>query len=83
MKAYCYILYSKKLDRFYTGACQENLEKRIIQHNNHTYGTHRFTATSDDWELFLAIQVNDYAQRKGIDISEVEKWLKPNLGYQE
>jgi len=26
-------------------------------------------------------QVNDYAHRKGIHVSEVEKWLKPILGY--
>ena len=26
-------------------------------------------------------QVADYAQRKGIDRSEVERWLSPNLGY--
>jgi len=26
-------------------------------------------------------QVTDYARRKGMDVSEVEKWLKPNLGY--
>ena len=26
-------------------------------------------------------QVTDYARRKGINVSEVEKWLKPNLAY--
>ena len=26
-------------------------------------------------------QVEDYAQRKGMSISEVERWLAPNLGY--
>jgi 5-methyltetrahydrofolate--homocysteine methyltransferase len=26
-------------------------------------------------------QVEDYARRKGIDVSEVERWLAPNLGY--
>ena len=26
-------------------------------------------------------QVEDYAKRKGIDVTEVEKWLRPNLGY--
>jgi len=25
--------------------------------------------------------VEDYAQRKGISVGEVEKWLGPNLGY--
>lgn len=26
-------------------------------------------------------QVEDYAQRKGVDVAYVEKWLAPNLGY--
>ncbi|HVW70087.1 MAG TPA: methionine synthase [Steroidobacteraceae bacterium] len=26
-------------------------------------------------------QVEDYAQRKGVSVAEVEKWLSPNLGY--
>ena len=27
-------------------------------------------------------QVEDYARRKGMSISEVERWLAPNLGYE-
>jgi 5-methyltetrahydrofolate--homocysteine methyltransferase len=27
-------------------------------------------------------QVTDYAQRKGVSVSEVERWLGPNLGYE-
>ncbi|HAY81226.1 MAG TPA: hypothetical protein DCY79_15585, partial [Planctomycetaceae bacterium] len=26
-------------------------------------------------------QVEDYARRKGISLSEAERWLSPNLGY--
>ncbi|MFM8457395.1 MAG: vitamin B12 dependent-methionine synthase activation domain-containing protein, partial [Chthoniobacterales bacterium] len=26
-------------------------------------------------------QVEDYAQRKGMTVAEVEKWLAPNLAY--
>ena len=26
-------------------------------------------------------QVEDYADRKGLDVEEVERWLAPNLGY--
>ena len=26
-------------------------------------------------------QVEDYAGRKGTDVAEIEKWLRPNLGY--
>jgi 5-methyltetrahydrofolate--homocysteine methyltransferase len=27
-------------------------------------------------------QVTDYARRRGMDLSEVERWLRPNLGYE-
>ncbi len=27
-------------------------------------------------------QVEDYSRRKGLDVSEVERWLAPNLGYE-
>ena len=27
-------------------------------------------------------QVEDYAERKGIDVGEAERWLRPNLGYE-
>jgi 5-methyltetrahydrofolate--homocysteine methyltransferase len=26
-------------------------------------------------------QVSDYAARKGIEVAEVERWLRPNLAY--
>ena len=26
-------------------------------------------------------QIKDYAERKGMDIQEVERWMAPNLGY--
>jgi putative endonuclease len=57
----CCILLSKCLGKFYTGACQDSLQERIQKHNTHTYGNHRFTASANDWELYLRIDVNDYA----------------------
>lgn len=30
----------------------------------------------------LKDQVEDYAQRKGVPLSEAERWLSPNLGYE-
>ncbi len=61
MESYCYIIFSPKLGRFYTGACREDLPGRILHHNTHLYGNHRFTAAASDWELFLAIPVKDYS----------------------
>jgi putative endonuclease len=59
--SHLYIIYSKKLDRFYTGVTQGDVSERILKHNNQAYGTHRFTSTSTDWELFLSIEVDSYA----------------------
>ena len=61
MKANCYILFSKKLNRFYIGATTELIEARIQKHNKSEYGNHRYTATADDWVLFLTIETSDYS----------------------
>jgi len=56
----CYIIFSKYLNRFYIGATQENINTRIEHHNQATYGKNRFTASTNDWQLFLFIPANDY-----------------------
>ena len=61
MAAYCYIIYSEKLNRYYVGATNESVELRLEKHNTHAYGHHRFTAGASDWVLFLKIAANDYA----------------------
>ena len=57
----CYILFSEKLNKFYIGACHENLADRIIKHNEHSHGNHRFTSTAHDWKLFLEIPCDSYS----------------------
>jgi putative endonuclease len=61
MSASCYILHSQSLDRFYVGVTTQNIEDRIQKHNHAQYGNHRYTATADDWELYLLIDVMDYS----------------------
>jgi putative endonuclease len=58
---FCYILKSEKLRRFYTGVCQDDLDERISKHNQKLYGSHRYTAKANDWQLFLSIQLDDFA----------------------
>ena len=58
----CYIIFSEKLNRFYVGASQSELDLRIQKHNDHSYGNHRFTAKADDWKLFLALECSSYPQ---------------------
>ena len=59
--AYCYILYSEKLNRFYVGATQETVAERLLKHNNTGYGSNRYTAKANDWEVYLSIRAEDYA----------------------
>ncbi len=61
MPAHCYIIFSQKLNHFYTGVCQDEPAEWIKKHNSHAYGKHRFTATADDWTLFLDIPFSSFA----------------------
>jgi putative endonuclease len=56
---FCYIIYSSKLKRFYTGACI-NLQERIDAHNTAKYGPSKYSSKANDWTLFLDIQVDSY-----------------------
>jgi len=60
MSAACYILFSRKLNKFYVGATNDNVEIRLEKHNDHSYGKNRYTAMANDWQVFLSIEANDY-----------------------
>lgn len=47
MSFHTYILYSKRIDRFYVGATAQ-LEKRLLQHNNKESA---YTSTGVTWNL--------------------------------
>ncbi len=61
MVASCYILYSKGLDKFYVGVTHDTVVQRLDRHHLHSCGSHRFTATTNDWEVFLILETDDYA----------------------
>ena len=44
---FVYILYSKKIDRYYVGYTSDP-EKRLLEHNT---GISAYTSRADDWEL--------------------------------
>jgi len=48
MKYTTYILYSKTLDRYYTGSTSMSIEERLRRHNTNHKG---YTGKSSDWEL--------------------------------
>jgi putative endonuclease len=52
---YLYILYSKKLDRFYVGETSD-IKARIQKHHSKHY-KQAFTGKADDWELVLQTEI--------------------------
>jgi len=60
-----YILYSKKLDRFYIGSCLD-FQSRFEDHLHKVY-PRIFTSNSNDWQLFLLLENLSYAQARSIE----------------
>ncbi len=56
MIAYTYILFSKKLDRYYIGSTQLMPEDRLKQHLSKIYGNSKFTAKANDWKIRFAVE---------------------------
>jgi putative endonuclease len=65
-----YILYSPKLDKYYTGVSTETVEERLTKHNTGLYGQH-FTSQTNDWKIFLVIPCDCNAQ-----MLKIEKYIK-------
>ncbi len=61
MKGTTYILYSKSVNRYYIGATQEGIQKRLESHNEGKYGGKSYTSMATDWEVYLAIECDDYS----------------------
>ncbi|MBK9149735.1 MAG: GIY-YIG nuclease family protein [Saprospiraceae bacterium] len=57
---FCYILYSPKIDKYYTGACID-LDRRIYEHN---IGHSKFTKTGYPWSLVYSEQFEDLSSAK-------------------
>ncbi len=60
-----YILYSKNLDRYYTGSCND-FQVRWQEHKSKKY-SNSFTSKTDDWIVFLVIDQLGYAQSRRIE----------------
>ena len=63
MRHYCYILYSKSLNRFYIGETSD-FEQRLLYHN---IGYSGFTSKANDWELYLLIECTDKFMARKIE----------------
>ncbi len=61
---FVYILYSKKIDRFYTGFTT-NVNTRLDFHK--LASSNKFTGKTNDWELFLVIDCITKSQALAIE----------------
>ncbi|MCD4794249.1 MAG: GIY-YIG nuclease family protein [Bacteroidales bacterium] len=76
MVYYCYILYSKKLDKYYIGYT-ENLEERLLKHNLNHKG---YTGRTDDWGIVYFEEFDNkkdaYALKRYIKRKKSRKYIE-------
>jgi putative endonuclease len=68
--AWVYILYSKKIDKYYVGACTD-LDRRLYEHN---LGHSKFTSTGIPWELVYKEEWEDliFAKQRELKIKKMK-----------
>ncbi|MBS1508419.1 MAG: GIY-YIG nuclease family protein [Bacteroidetes bacterium] len=64
--SFCYILFSKSLNRFYIGCTQKTVEARLGEHLSKVFEG-SFTGHASDWELFHSISCENYHQALKIE----------------
>jgi putative endonuclease len=67
MSYYVYILYSRKLNRFYTGFTRLHPIIRLDKHLNNAYGQSKFSSKANDWKLFLSVTCRSHKQALNIE----------------
>ncbi|MFC4873567.1 GIY-YIG nuclease family protein [Negadavirga shengliensis] len=68
MQPVVYILYSNKLNRFYTGVMTLSADERLEHHLEKKYGKGHYTRKADDWTLFHYIECEDFSQARKIEL---------------
>jgi putative endonuclease len=63
--AVVYILYSKKLCKYYIGSCKD-LETRLFEHKSKKFKD-SFTSKAEDWELYYVIENLEYKVAREIE----------------
>ena len=71
MRAYTYILYSNKLDRYYIGSTELKPEQRLDLHLSKNYGYAKYTAKADDWIIYESNICNNISIAR-----KVESYIK-------
>ena len=75
--AYCYILYSPSLNRFYTGSTELETDQRLELHLARHYGNKKYTAIASDWELYLEISCDSIKQARQVE-AHIKKMKSKN-----
>ena len=60
-----YILFSEKLNKYYTGSCND-IQHRLDAHRSKTFKD-AFTINSDDWSLYFSCNDLEYKQARDIE----------------
>ena len=71
---FIYIIFSKKLDRFYIGSTELHPTQRLELHNNQYYGKLKFTSNGIPWELFWYHHI--HSKRVALKIEKHIKKMK-------
>jgi putative endonuclease len=68
MHYFCYIIYSKSINRYYTGYTSDIIE-RLDLHNRGYFGRKTYTHRSSDWEVYLLIPCKTIGQAVNVETS--------------
>ena len=71
MKFFCYILYSKLINRYYVGYTSD-IEERIRLHNSGHFSGKSYTHIASDWDPYLLIPCETITQAVFIE-SRIKK----------
>jgi len=74
MEAFCYILYSEKLKKYYVGSTPD-IERRLSEHNR---GKEKFTKTGIPWVLVYKEMYNNLAESRKREL-EIKKRKAENI----
>ena len=73
MEFYCYIIFSKSINRYYVGYTS-NLDERLQMHRSGYFGTKSYTMKAKDWEIYLTFPCSTI--EKAIEIEGNIKRMK-------
>ena len=61
MGIYCYILFSRSINRYYIGYTKD-IDERVKLHNTGHFGGRAYTYKASDWDVFLLIPCNTLSE---------------------